>query len=545
MRKLCILVGAAGLLGAVACSNDVLSVTNPNAPDITQALATPANIESIIGSSFNTVWAGTVGVNTDGIVQQMMTMSFENSSSLANFGMGTRIGLPRSIIDNSPGNPVLAGNYYDFQTEDKGAKSAALGLAKLNVAGTTLGSATQDARARAFAFFVMGYGNANVALVYDSGAAVTEKNAIKPDGSLFTGPFPLIAHDSLMRLALTQMDSAIAEAGLMGTTTLLTTWIPSNALTSAAFIQVIRSYKARFRAEVARTPAERAALDWTQVRDDAVNGIQADLILATLPSAGWTYGWYSQHFLFDAWTQQTPMFLGMADSSGQYDAYLATPLFSRSAILIRSADKRLPSGDTRAAQQAYSGTGSAAPSNGNYFRNRSAVDPPGLPYTVSQYDWYRMQALFNANRIGNFPMLQKAEVDLLAAEAYYRLGDFANAATRINFTRTANGKLPPLPLTMTATSTVPGGNACVPRIPNPATSYQSSICGTLFEALKWEKRIELAFMQYGAWYFDSRGWGDLAQGTALEWPVPYQEMQARNEPFYNQRGGAAKGTYGY
>jgi hypothetical protein len=142
-------------------------------------------------------------------------------------------------------------------------------------------------------------------------------------------------------------------------------------------------------------------------------------------------------------------------------------------------------------------------------------------------------------------MLQKAEVDLLAAEAYYRLGDFVNAADRINVTRVANGNLPPL---LPLAGTVPGGASCVPRVPDPATNYTSSKCGDMFEALKWEKRMELAFMQFGAWYFDSRGWGDLAQGTALEWPVPFQEMQVRAETYYNSQPyqiAATKGTYGY
>jgi len=49
----------------------------------------------------------------------------------------------------------------------------------------------------------------------------------------------------------------------------------------------------------------------------------------------------------------------------------------------------------------------------------------------------------------------------------------------------------------------------------------------------------------GAWYFDSRGWGDLAQGTPLEWPVPYQEMDTRSEKLYNSSTAAAVGTYGY
>ncbi len=542
MRRLYVLAGFAGLLTAAACSNDILNVQNPNSPDIGRVLAKPADVESIIGSSFNTVWQGTVGGQNDNVNNQMAVLSLENGSSLANFGFGVRIGIPRNAIDNSPNNAVDPGNLFDFQTEDKGARAAALGLVQLNKSGFTLGSAAQNARARAFAFFVMGFGNANVALVYDSGAVVSERNA----DVAFP---PLLSHVALMDTALSLMDSALTYAGQMTSALpLVSTWIPNNALTGPQFIQLIRSYKARFRAEVARSPAERAAVNWTKVRDDALAGVTADVQLALDPSKSWTYGWYVQHFLFDTWTQQSPMILGMADSSGGYDAYLATAINSRSAFLIRSADQRLPPGDTRVAQQTSSGTGSVqTPSRPNlYFRNRTANDPPTLAFALSQYDWYRQQPLYNANTIGNFPMLQKAEVDLLAAEAYYRLGDLANAATRINVTRTGNGNLLALPATMTATSQVPGGASCVPRIPDPATGYKSSTCGTLFEALKWEKRMELAFMQYGAWYFDSRGWGDLALKSAIEWPVPYEELQTRAQLIYNGTSQTTTiGTYGY
>jgi hypothetical protein len=546
MHKARVIAGLAAVVGAIACS-DALSVPNENNPDAARALARPSDVEALIGSSFNTVWRAMNGQN-DNVDNQMRVFSFENSSSLANFGFGTRIGLPRAPIDNSKGNPVLVGNFWDYAQDAKGARSAALGLAQLNRTGFTLGTSAADIRARAFAYFVMGSGNANMALVYDSGAVVNEFN-----GNDIPYP-PLLGHDSLMKLALAQLDSAQVYAGKM-TTALIATWIPGNAMSAAQFTQLIRSYKARFRAEAARTPAERAAVDWTKVRDDALAGITADLVIDLDPSKSWDYVWYVQHFLFDAWTQQSPLYAGMADSvrpandpaGPGYDAYLATPLNSRSAFLIKSADQRFPPGNTRAAQQAASTVGSLqTPSRSNlYFRNRTSPDPPGLPFTVSQYDWFRMQALYQANRIGKFPMLQKAEVDLLAAEAYYRLGDLANAAAKINITRVAKGNLPPLPATMTATDPVPGGNACVPRVPDPATNFTSAKCGSLLEALKWEKRMELAFMQYGAWYFDSRGWGDLAQGTALEWPVPYQEMDTRSEKLYNSNTAAALGTYGY
>lgn len=67
--------------------------------------------------------------------------------------------------------------------------------------------------------------------------------------------------------------------------------------------------------------------------------------------------------------------------------------------------------------------------------------------------------------------------------------------------------------------------------------------------MKYEKRIETALSSFGRWWIDNRGWGDLIEATVYEYPVPYQEMQARQRPFYNLGGGfgssASKGTYGF
>jgi hypothetical protein len=49
----------------------------------------------------------------------------------------------------------------------------------------------------------------------------------------------------------------------------------------------------------------------------------------------------------------------------------------------------------------------------------------------------------------------------------------------------------------------------------------------MFEAMKWEKRMENAFVQFANWFLDGRGWGDLAEGSALFWAVPYQDLQSR------------------
>jgi hypothetical protein len=89
-------------------------------------------------------------------------------------------------------------------------------------------------------------------------------------------------------------------------------------------------------------------------------------------------------------------------------------------------------------------------------------------------------------------------------------------------------------------------------VPDPARAYIATKCGDMLEAMKWEKRMESAYAGYGIWYFDGRGWGDLPEGTPIHWPVPWQEKDARVEPFTPVLGGVgrpggspASTTYGF
>src|SRR5439155_1842460 len=130
-----------------------------------------------------------------------------------------------------------------------------------------------------------------------------------------------------------------------------------------------------------------------------------------------------------------------------------------------------------------------------------------------------------------------------------RAGNVAAAATKIDVTRVGRGQLPALSGAITrADQPVPGTSECVPHVPAPP-AYTSAVCGNIWEAMKWEKRMETAYTGFGQWYFDARGWRDLVQGTALEFPVPYQELGARLHPYYSLGGGlrssATKGTYGF
>jgi hypothetical protein len=125
---------------------------------------------------------------------------------------------------------------------------------------------------------------------------------------------------------------------------------------------------------------------------------------------------------------------------------------------------------------------------------------------------------------GNTPFFTKAEIDFLQAEGLYRKGQLAAAGAIVNASRTKNG-LPAI-TTFDETSLVPGGNACVPKVPK-GPSFNTVGCGTLWDALKYEKRIETAYTHYAPWFLDGRGWGELPKDTPLFWAVPFQDLQAR------------------
>jgi len=346
-------------------------------------------------------------------------------------------------------------------------------------------------------------------------------------------------------------DSALAyatnsAAAGTGGFSLPATWLAGSAYSATQFARLVRSYRARFRAGVARTAAQRNAVDWQKIIEDTEGGIQEDLLVSVGGSTGWSIGDLSQIYVDPGWGQISLMYFGMADVSGGYKTFISTPLNQRNGFfLVVTPDKRWPAGATRAAQQTASVQPTSTASK-PYISNRTVADVAGDGWGVSYYDFYRYKYMRNASNQGLYPEFMKAENDLLAAEAYIRTGDFAKAAAKIDLTRVANGGLPALSGVITnATQQVPGGASCVPQVPIGG----SVSCGTILEAMKYEKRIETAYSSFGRWWIDSRGWGDLIEGTAYEYPVPYQEMQSRQRPYYNLGGGfgssATKGTYGF
>jgi hypothetical protein len=560
------------VLGLAACG-DVLQVDNLTDPDRDRVLARPADIENFIGATYVQIQNGTIGSQTagggatnDNLQTQLQVMGMENTSALANFAMGPRGAIPRTAIENTRNSTGDGGNFRDFLVLHRAARMSALGIVKMDALGNGLGSAKRTARARAFAQFTRGVALGNLALAYDSASIPRETD--DPEALV-----PFSYYTVVMAAALAYIDTAIAIATgptPAGPTAdwfpLPATWINGQPLSIEDFVRFARSYKARFRASVARTPAERAAADWDAIIADANAGITTDFNITMTPAAGWDVVWPIQAFATGPanWHQLSQFWLGMADTSGGYDEWLGTTPALREPFLVVTPDRRFPTGSSCLAPCPPSAreSQSAVTVAGNftsvpYIRNRpSGEDQPGQPLQISMYDFYRSRSFFTAGRIGAYPIMTRAEIRLLAAEGHLRKGQIATAIALIDSSRTRvdtlptglGGGLPSLDGLADSNMAIPGGAACVPRVP-VAPSYRVSACGKLWDALKWEYRMETMYTGYGMWYFAGRGWGDLPQGTALYWPVPYQEMDTRQQAFYSSggvglTGGAPPGNYG-
>jgi hypothetical protein len=545
LRSVTVLAAAVFIGGC----EDTLVVQNPNQGETDRVLATPADAENLLGSYYKRWHSGVYGSTTN--LEGMGNIwSLMNYSSLANNGQNSHAPFSGGNNYNQPGNVVASEQFRLYTIMSEVNRVGATFAGRITRNELNLGTPARNQRAVAFAEFLTGISLGYLAMVHDSAAVVSHATGSQDIGSLVG--YRAVA-DSAMAALQRAIDAANAPATGGDGFPLPATWIPSPTnFTTAEFVRLVRSYRARIRASVARTPTERAAADWAAIIADAQNGITADHQITTSTTVGPGISWRSTYGVFRSWHQMPPFFIGMADGGTSYAAWLATPLGDRGAgnvgFFMVSPDLRFPQGATRTAQQAdFALSQCSGPSQTckRYFVNRPAgVDEySGNGWGWSNYDHARYYSWRTSGagtqQNGPTPMMHLSEIRLLEAEGHYRAGNFAAAGALVNMSRTAGmtvgtnpvatgGGLPPITV-FDATTPVPGGAACVPKVPQAPTAT-NPVCGNLWEALKYEKRIETAYSHYMPWYFDNRGWGDLPQTTPLFWAVPFQELQSRNRP---------------
>jgi len=508
------------LLGAAvtiyACAD--LDVLNLNEPDRERVLSSFDDAVALVAGSYNTWYHGVFDYGGPGLF--LSQASFQHSSPWAcSTEVYSRI--PRMAFRNDASDPyystisrVWIQSYAAIAAVTDGLRA----FSDPDVQGQ--GSEKELARARVFGRFSLGLSHATVALLYDRG--------FRMDETVDPGATPeAMGYEALMQLALGDFDEVIRSVGNGPPFSLPYGWMQAE-VSSDDLARVAHSYRARFRAQVARTPAEREAVDWIAVLADVDAGLQEDHLM----EMDWDAGWYNgilEYSTWPSWHNLNYFLYGMADQSGRYQEWLQVPFHDKThllpdgrPVLIVTPDLRFPQGGTVPEQRAETG---------RYFHivsETEAGDTWKRPDRGSwRWSWYKagpLSADYGSEGQMIQPLFRFAEMRLLRAEALYRLGDRAGAAAIVNETRAEAGL---------STTDASGSNAsCVPRLPDRS-------CGDLWEMLKWEKRMETVWTGVAGanWWFDGRGWGDLWRDTPLQLPVPCEELRVMGEAGCNTYGG--------
>ncbi|HEX2094029.1 MAG TPA: hypothetical protein VHG28_16625 [Longimicrobiaceae bacterium] len=525
-------LGAALLLAG--CQD--LTVPNPNSPDIERILQDPADVESLVASSWRPYWTYTQSSIDASIA--VSAMGEEMTATFTNGGVLDLGSEPRTAFNNDPAYAFRFVNQGPWYSWYGGINNANNGLRFVSGIGRPASRVVVDgvdrtARVRAFARFTQGLLHGYYAMYYDRSYVVGEGRDMADEAQvreLKLKPYAEVRDSAVAMLAeAAQLSSRAAP----DTFTLPSTWINGLALRNTDLARLANSYAARTMVYSARTPQERAAVNWDRVIQLIDAGITADhapIGEQTVLESG--YKRYTQQSVNTAagiraceggtviQMRADYRIVGPADTTGGYQAWAARPVAQRTRFTLRTPDRRI--------EGAAAPVG-GVPSNGSYFRFCTADTQFNVgrgTYHFSAYQWVRLGTRY---REGPLPIVTVAEMNLLKAEGLLRKGDAAGAAALINRTRVANGQLPPL-----TASGVPQSRSCVPRT-------ESGACGDLWEALYYEKGIEGMGIDPFVRWFDNRGWGRLPKGTPLHFPVPGRELFVIQEPMYTF-GGSGPGS---
>lgn len=502
-------------LALVASSCQDLDVANPNRPDATRATAQPLTTETFVATSFRTWWP--VAGHDDYPSWAFSTMAREVTSGFADFGQLELSAEPRSVWNNSPVNPRRFVNETPWYQLYRTISSVNDVVTAINN-GLVIVDAPRTARSKAMGKFMQGVSYGYVGLYFDKGPLIDERT------QLDTIRTPSFAdYKAVTTFAIAQLDSAIAVANSQPTMTFpVDSWL-FQSMTKDQFVRLANSFAARFLVYSARSRAERAAVNWAEVIRRIDAGVQTDFAPVAQPDILWddwkrlvarlrTVGRPSDFGRPSYWL------VGPADSTNGWVNWVATANDSRQPFQMRTKDRRIAGAGGPATPGKYVG----------YNLNNIFAADRGT-YRWSHY-YYLRNGVDLTWQTGAQPALTVTEMDLLKAEALIRLNRAPEAVALINKSRVANGQLPPV--TVDGPPNEPG---CVPRKENGA-------CGSLWDALRYEKGIEGLGVSGVTAFLDGRGWQTLPDNTPIHFPIPGRELATLQLENYTFGGPGGNGS---
>lgn len=499
-------------LALTACQS--LEVTNPNLPDRARATQQPTATESFVSTAFRTWWP--VGGHDDYPSWAFSTIAREITSGFADFGQLELSAEPRSSWNNSPVNNrsnVTETPWYGLYRTISAVNDALIAIDS----GLIIVDTTRTVRTKAVGKFIQGISHGYLGLYFDQAFVIDEKVAVDTITNVIFQPY-----QEVIAAAIKQLDSAIVAAQQKTFTLPVDTWLWT-AMTRDQFVQLANSFAARLMVYSARTPAERAAVDWNEVIRRVDAGIKTDFAPVAATDILWD-DW--KRLVARVRTASRPSdfgrpsywVLGPADSTNGWANWVATPVANRVAFQLRTKDRRI-----------QGATGPASPGLYVGYNLNNIFDPSRGTYRFSHY-YFARYGTGTTWQVGPNPAMLVSEMDLLKAEALIRLNRAAEAVPLINKTRTANGQLPGVTI-----DGPPDQAGCVPRKMNGA-------CGSLWDALRYEKRIEGLGVSGVIAFFDARGWQELPEFSIVHLPVPGRELATLRRDLYTFGGPGGEGS---
>lgn len=493
-------------LALLACQS--LEVTNPNLPDRSRATQQPTAAESFVATSFRTWWP--VGGHDDYPSWAFSTITWEITSGFADFGQLELSQEPRIAWNNSPVNNRRGVNENPWRGFYRTISAVNDALIAID-SGLVIVDAQRTQRTKAVGKFIQGISHGYLGLYFDQAMIVDEKLALDTVTNPTFQPYP-----EVITAAIAQLDSAIAVAQRTDFTLPIDSWLYT-PMTRDQFVALAHSFVARLLVYSARSRSERAAVNWTEVIRRVDLGIKSDFAPVAQVDILWD-DW--KRLVARLRTAGRPSdfgrpaywLIGPADSTNGFVNWVATPVESRVAFQMRTKDRRIQ------------GTGGPA-SPGTYvgYNNNNIFAASRGTYRFSHYYFLRY-GTGTSWQEGAQPAMLVSEMDLLKAEALIRLNRAGEAVPLINKTRQANGQLPAV--TIAGPPDEPG---CVPRKLNGA-------CGSLWDALRHEKKMEGLGVSGVIAYFDGRGWQTLPENSITQLPVPGSELATLRRPSYTFGG---------
>jgi len=479
-RNIYLLIGLLIVFAFSACED--LEVENTNQPTLAE-INTPEQANGVAGSLFNGLHYTSHSGAYDGDepVLAWFNAADVGSCSWGNFGMRDISSEPRIEYNNTPAYPNRIGveNYYLALYSYLSTANDLL----VAVAADVDSVIEEPMRAVAMAKYAQAYCLGHIGMFYDQGFVVTQK-----DDVLF-GEFDLLPYDVVIDSALAILDQCIAICDAHEFE-IPEDWLPTAATyTNVEFSGLANTLGARLLTYKSRNAAQNAANDWDQILAYAENGITMDYA-PIMNDVEWHdyYRWYQ---IRDGWGRIDMRVINMMDPN-------MDPWFPASGDIKDLPDEGVATSDDNRL--------------GLYFEYMDAQDFLA-ERGIYHYTTYRLKRwdTYKEDRIGALPEITKWENDMLMAEALVRTGDLTGAAAIIN------DPLGPRKALGGLTDVVEDEDA-------------------LLAAIYYEKTIECMLSTENTEFYDMRRRDMLQAGTPLHLPVPAQQLEVLELPFYSFGG---------